>query len=321
MKREIKNVAVVGAGRMGHGIAGGFVLGGKEVFLCDVSEGVLRQAVSMIGDELRELSEWGAVPPGDIQPILDRLHPLTRLEHAVSEADMVVEAVNENLELKKQVFNKLDAICPERTILASNTSTFRPSEYAQATNRPDKVVGTHYFFPSLLVPLVEIVRSPFSSDETVETAYECLKSSGKTPVVIQKEIVGFVGNRLQWALQREAFYLVEQGIASAQDVDIVTKASFGARMPFTGIFEMMELQGGYDGLSAIWRHMFPHLCSSKEPSPLAIEKVKRGETGSKTGKGFYEWTPESAQTRRKELAKDLFRVVRGLLDEIGKDGH
>lgn len=321
MKKEIENIAVVGVGRMGHGIAGGFVLGGKEVFLCDVSKEALQQAVGMIEQELCELSEWGAVPPEDIQPMLDRLHPTTRLEDAASDADIVVEAVNENLELKKQVFNKLDAVCPERTILASNTSTYRPSEYAQATNRPDRVVGTHYFFPSHLVPLVEIVRSPLSSAETVETTYDCLKSSGKMPVVIQREIVGFVGNRLQWALQREAFYLVEQGVASAQDVDIVTKASFGARMPFTGIFEMMELQGGYDGLSAIWSYMFPHLCSSKEPSPLAIEKVKRGECGSKTGKGFYEWTPESAHTRRKELTKDLFRLVQGLLGEIGRDGH
>jgi 3-hydroxybutyryl-CoA dehydrogenase len=142
---------------------------------------------------------------------------------------------------------------------------------------------------------------------------DLLRSSGKTPVVVQKEAPGFIANRLQCALGREAWYIVEQGIASAQDVDIVTMKSFGARMPFGGIFEKTEIQTDYEAISKIVAYMYPFLCSSKEPSPLMLEMVKRGETGSKTGKGFYDWTPESERTRREELNRDLFRLFHELL--------
>ncbi len=320
MKKEIRNIALVGAGRMGHGIAETFIQTGKEVSVFDLSERVLQQAVESITYNLHELSEWGALPPGDIQLAIDRLHLTTRLEDVASNADVVIEAVPEDLELKRQVFNRLDGICPERTILASNSSTFGPSEYARATNRPDRVVGAHYFYPPHLIPLVEIVRSPSTSDSTVETIYDLLKSSGKTPIVVQKEVPGFIANRLQYALQREAFYLVEQGFASPQDIDIVTKTSFGPRLPLAGIIEMLEIQGtgDYELLSTIWKYIFPHLCSSKEPLPLLIEKLKRRELGSKTGQGFYDWTPESKDARRKELRKDLFELLHSFSGQTGQ---
>ena len=199
---------------MGHGIAETFAQTGKEVFLFDLSEPILKQAVESIDYNLRELSEWGVLLPTDIPPIIDRLHLTTCLEEAASDADVIIEAVPEDLELKKRVFNRLDGICPEQTIFASNASSFGPSEYAGATSRPDRVVGTHYFYPPHLMPLVEIVRSASTSAATVETMGDLLKSSQKTPVIVQKEVPGFIGNRLQSALQREAFYIVEQGIAS-----------------------------------------------------------------------------------------------------------
>ena len=212
MKKEVKNVAVIGAGRMGHGIAETFIRTGKEVFLCDLSTPLLKEAVELVEQELTELSEWGAMPRGEIKPTMDRLHCTTLLEEAASNADVVIEAVPENLEIKKGVFHKLDAICPERTVLASNSSFFGPSEYASATNRPDRVLGAHYFYPPHLIPLVEVVRSESTSDASVEIACDLLKSSEKTPLVVKKEVRGFIANRLQYALQREAFYLVEQGI-------------------------------------------------------------------------------------------------------------
>ena len=318
MKKEIKNIALIGAGHMGHGIAETFAQAGKEVFLFDLSEPLLRQAVERIDYNLRELSDWGLLLPDDIQPVINRLHLTTRLEDAASDAEVTIEAVPEDLELKRQIFRRLDGICPERSILASNTSSFKPSEYAKATNRPDRVVGTHYFYPPHIMPLVEIVRGPSTSDATVETMYDLLKSSGKTPVIVQKEVPGFIGNRLQCALQREAFYIVEQGIASPQDVDIVAKTSFGPRMPFAGLFEMMEMQGDYELLLTVWNHICPDLCSSKEPASLLTGMVKRGELGSKTGKGFYDWTPESADARRKELRTHLLRLFYGFLGKTGK---
>jgi 3-hydroxybutyryl-CoA dehydrogenase len=305
--KDIKRIAVVGAGLMGHSIAQTFGQAGKQVVLYDLSEQILRQAIDGIECNLRELADWGLLSPSDIQPILNRFQMTTVLEHAVSDADVVVEAVFEDLELKKRIFKELDRFCPECTILASNASGFIPSEYASATNRADRVVGTHYFSPAHLIPLVEIVRSKSTSDATVETIYKLLKTTGKLPVIVQKETPGFIANRLQAALQREAFYIIDQGIASPQDIDIAVKASFGLRLPFVGQFEHLEMYADYEMVLKVFNYIIPDLCSSKQPPPVLMDKVKNGELGGKTGKGFYDWTPESLEARRKQLRESLLK--------------
>jgi 3-hydroxybutyryl-CoA dehydrogenase len=167
----------------------------------------------------------------------------------------------------------------------------------------------HYFNPPYLLPLVEIVRSPETSDESVETIHELLKIVGKKPVIVQKEAPGFIGNRLQAALGREALSIVEKGIASHEDVDTVIKSSFGRRLAAAGVFEIFDI-AGWDLLLAAWPYLVPDLDDSPEAPALLKEKVERGEVGVRAGKGFYDWTPESAEELQQRIAKALIEIAR-----------
>ncbi|RPI50661.1 MAG: 3-hydroxyacyl-CoA dehydrogenase family protein, partial [Chloroflexi bacterium] len=250
----IQRIAVVGAGFMGHGIGQEFALGGYEVVLHDVSRQALEQAVERIAAGLAQLAAWDIIPADAPAAAVARIGTTAALPEAVQEADLVVEAVYEDLVLKKEVFGELDRLCPARSILASNTSTFMPSLLASCTSRPDRVVGMHFFYPPSLLPLVEIVPGPATSAETVGTVHGMLRRMGKQPIVVRKECFGFVANRLQFALQREALYLVEQGIASAEDVDMAVRDGFRRRLAFGGPFEIAE-PIGWDLELQIQKHL------------------------------------------------------------------
>ena len=305
---NIRRIAVVGAGLMGHGIAQEFALAGYEVHLHDLSEEKLQQAIENIQANLQMLVALEWVSQEQTEPVLKNIQLHTELKDAVTEADVVIENVFENLELKQEVFHKLDKQCPERTILTSNTSTLLPSTLASVTRRPDKVLVAHYFNPPYLLPLVEIVRGAETSDKTVSAIYDLLTKVGKTPVIVQKEILGFIGNRLQAALAREALSIVERGIASPQDVDVVIKNGFGRRLAVAGYFELREIVG-WDLVLAANAYLLPDLETSTEVSPLVKEKVDQGELGMKTGKGFYDWTPESAEALRRRIAQALIKIA------------
>jgi len=308
---EAKNIVVVGAGLMGHGIGQSFAQAGHRVVFHDISAENLRQATEMIRRNLQELSDLGLISEHEVPSIMDRIHTTTAFNETVADADLVIEAVFEDLKAKQSIFRQLSDNCPKRTILASNTSSLMPSTLASVTDCPDRVLVAHYFYPPHLLPLVEIVRSEFTSDATVEAVYNLVKTTGKKPVIAQKEAPGFIANRLQVALFREAFHIVEQGIASAQDVDTAVKNSFGRRLAIAGPFETLEIQDGWDVVLQILQYMLHDLNSTTEPSPLLKEKVERCELGAKTGKGFYEWTSESTEAWRKNMAEALIRVARG----------
>jgi 3-hydroxybutyryl-CoA dehydrogenase len=304
---EIRRVAVIGAGLMGHGIAQECALAGYEVELNDLTDEKLHHALENIQINLKMLTDLGLITVEKAESVSPKIHTNTILNNAVSEADIVIEAVFENLELKNDIFRKLDTMCPEHTILASNSSTLIPSLMASVTKRPDRVLVTHYFNPPYLLPLVEVVRNPETSDETVNITISFLKKVGKSPAIVQKEVPGFIGNRLQAALLREALSIVQKGIASPQDVDIVVKNSFGRRLSVAGIFEIFDIAGWdivYPGTS----YLIPDIESSTEVSPLLKEKVERGELGEKTGRGFYDWTPESAAALKKRIANALMMI-------------
>jgi 3-hydroxybutyryl-CoA dehydrogenase len=214
-----------------------------------------------------------------------RIRTSTQLDEIASEADLVIEAVFENLEVKQGIFRKLDELCPQRTILASNTSAILPSKLAMVTQHPERVLVVHYWNPPYLVPLVEIVRHAGTSDETVATLHELLSKMGKSPAIVQKEAVGFIGNRLQAALLREAISLVEKGIASPQDVDIVIRNGPGRRWAAAGIFEIADI-GNLMAVPSLG-YLLAELESSTEIPGLWKDKVARGELGVKTGKGFF----------------------------------
>jgi 3-hydroxybutyryl-CoA dehydrogenase len=264
----IKKIAIIGAGLMGHGIAQEFAQAGYEVHLHDISEGQLQHALKLIESNLSSTQQ--------AETYLARIHASTDLEEVATDADVVIEAVLENLALKQAVFQKLDRLCPEHTILASNTSTLMPSKLATGTQRPDKILVTHYFNPPHLIPLVEIVRHDATSDETVSVIFDLLRKVGKSPVILNREVPGFVANRLQMALFREALSLVEQGVASPQDIDTVVKTGFGRRYAAAGPFAIWEL-AGWDLALAASEYVVPDLDASPALSPLLKEMVEAGE--------------------------------------------
>jgi 3-hydroxybutyryl-CoA dehydrogenase len=305
---DISRLAIVGAGLMGHGIAQEFALAGYEVHIHDITEGKLQKAIKNIQANLKMLIEIGTVTQKQAESVMKNIHPSTELKDIVVEVDVVIEAVLENLELKQEIFQKLDQLCPKHTILASNTSTLMPNMLASTTQRPDKVLVTHYFNPPYLLPLVEIVRHKETSDETVTTIYDLLTRVGKSPVIVQKEVPGFVGNRLQYALFREALSIVEQGIATPQDVDTIVKTGFGRRYAAAGPFEIWEL-AGWDLILAATQYILPDLESSTGMSPVLKDKVETGDLGVKTGKGFYDWTPESAEALKQKIGQILVKIA------------
>ena len=304
---DITQVVVVGAGLMGHGIALQFALGGYQVCLNDVSEERLEQALVNIKSGLATVKGMGLVDDEGAAAVPERVRTSTSLEEAVAEVDFVVEAVFEDLQLKRRVFADLDRLSPERTVLSSNTSSLMSSQLASATARPEKVVVANWWNPPYLLPLVEVVRGPKTSTDTIETTKALLTKLGKRPVVLQKESLGFIGNRLQFALLREAVSIVERGIASAQDVDAVVTNSFGRRLAVAGPFEVFDL-AGWDTILAIIDQLFPDLESSRNTPALVKDMVDRGELGVKSGQGLYPWNDEVVAAVRQRVAEALAAI-------------
>jgi 3-hydroxybutyryl-CoA dehydrogenase len=307
---EIRQIAVVGAGQMGHGIAQVFALAGYQVHLNSRNEESLQRGIKNIQDDLQRLIEFEIITQEQAETVLPNIYTSAMLKDAVEDSDVVIEAVYEDLGLKQQLFQELDQLCPARTILASTTSTLMPSKLSQVTRRPDKVLVAHFTGPSYLSPLVEVARSQDTSDEAVSTIYNLLLKAGKRPVLVQKEVPGFIANRLQVALLREALSMVQKGIASAQDVDAVLKDGHARRWAVAGVFEMVEIIAGWDLVLAAAPGVLPYLDNSTDMTafPIVKEMVERGELGAKTAKGFYEWTPESIEAARDRMAQAYVEI-------------
>jgi len=283
---EIKRIAVVGAGLIGQGAAVEFALGGYEVSLNSRTEASLQRGMKSIREIFQRLINLGLVTRNSVDLAMSRIRTNVNLQESVRGVQVVYEAVYEDLTLKQRIFRDLDSLCPKSTILVSGTSTLRLSDLAAATQRPDKVLLANYSNPSYLVPLAEVMRKP---------------------VVIQKEVPGFVANRLQGALLREALWLVQRGVVTAQDVDTIIKSSIGRRWAVAGVFEVYEL-AGLDLVLAVAEYLLPRLENSTEIPPVLQEKVERGELGVKTGKGFYDWTPDSTEALRQRIAHALVEI-------------
>lgn len=300
----LKKIAVVGAGLMGHGIALEFAARGHSVTINDVNEDLLDSALERCQQGLHLLASTGQVSSESVSEAIDRITASADLRTAVADADLVIEATSEDLALKQRIFAELDTLCPPHTILLSNTSTYLPSAVGARTGRADRIAVAHYFNPPHLLPVVEVVRSPQTSQRTVDTVVSLLESIGKRPAVVQKEIQGFIGNRLQAAIFREALYIVGAGVATAPEIDEVVRSSFGRRLSVAGTFELRELIG-LDLALDIGRQIIPSLDNSKTISGVLTDKVRSGDLGTKTGRGFYEWTPESIETLRLRIARGL----------------
>jgi 3-hydroxybutyryl-CoA dehydrogenase len=282
----ISRVAIVGFGTMGTGIAQVFAQSGFEVVAVDVSEEVLRRGVETIVSGpfgLRRLVERGRITEEQMREVLSRIRTTTNLAEAVSSADLVIEAVFEDLEVKRRVFRDVDAHAPKHAILASNTSTLSITALAAATSRPDRVVGMHFFNPPQVMKLVEIVRGLQTSDETVEVVKGLAERLGKTPVVC-RDVPGFIANRVGIIAILEAIRLYDQGVASARDIDTAMKLGYNWPM---GPLELADFIG-LDVLLSIAEVLYRETGNPAYHPPTILRRlVAAGYLGRKSGRGFY----------------------------------
>jgi 3-hydroxybutyryl-CoA dehydrogenase len=283
----IKRVLVVGSGTMGHSIAMVFAQRGYEVDLVDINRELLTKALSLIRSNLETLGRMEMITSHSIPKTLKKIHPSTSLEVA-AKADFVIEAISESPKAKRELFHSLDQICPQRTILASNTSYLDIFALVK-TKRPQKVLITHWWAPPHLIPLVDVVKGPRTSKETVETIRALLVKLGKTPVVMKKFIPGYIVNRLQRAMAREIFYLLDHGYASAMDIDTAMKNSLGIRIPVVGVVQRYDFAGLDFALTVLKNPSIRLVSKDFIPKTLA-HLVKKGHLGVKSGKGFYDYS-------------------------------
>jgi 3-hydroxybutyryl-CoA dehydrogenase len=306
---------VIGAGIMGHGFAQVFAQKGYSVSLYDVDKGILKRAIEQVSNNLETLIQHGLFPKKEKNRVLKKISMNNDLEEAVKGVDFVLEAVPEVIGLKKKVFKDLDRFSPAHAILASNTSGFRITEIGSITKRPDKTIIVHGANPPHIIPVVEIVRGEGTSDETVELTYRLMIKLGKRPVRLLKEIPGFLFNRLQFALYREALYCLQAGVASAEDIDLVVKAGFGFRLPILGPLEASDF-GGLDTFFRISKNLFPKLDDSKTPPRVLKMMIKEGKLGMKSGEGFYKYPAKTVKRKIRERDHKLIQQLKLLYPSI-----
>lgn len=312
---EIRNVAIIGAGTMGHSLAQVFAQGGYQVWLNDLKDEILARAQKLIASNLNTLMELAVMQKNQIGPILNRIHPTAKLEEAGKNADFVIEAIIEDQTAKKEMFTRLDEVCPPGAILASNTSYMDIFKFVE-TKRPDRVLITHWFAPPHIVPLVEIVKGPQTSQEVVEKVKALMIQVRKKPIVITKFLPGFIANRLQSALGNEVFNLLDQGFASPEDIDIATKASFALRMPILGLVKRMDFTG-LDLTQKVLSNQTYKVPPQSTKSRTVDQLVSQGKLGVKTGSGYYEYGGRSTEEIMKERDMKLIKL-REFLKEMGE---
>jgi 3-hydroxybutyryl-CoA dehydrogenase len=292
-------IAVIGAGLMGHGIAQVFALAGHEVTITDSVRTNLDSAKVRILANLKDL--------GDDQKAVERVTPVPELSQAVRDADYVVEAVLEDLPLKQKLFVEIEKHVRPDTILSSNTSVIPITKIMEGLAHRERALGTHWWNPPYLVPLVEVIETQWTSPQAVDFTMALHAAAGKKPAHVKKDVPGFIGNRLQHALWREAVALVEQGICDAETVDSVIKSAFGRRLAVLGPLENADMVGT-DLTLAIHKTVLPDIDGRPSPSPYLEKLVKNGKLGFKSGEGFRKWSPEQQAALRSKVLQHLKRA-------------
>jgi len=296
-------IAVIGAGLMGHGIALTFARAGHAVRVTDPVAEARAGLTARVTDSLRLMG----VSVGEIAQILSRITVVEGVAAAVQNAAFVFEAAPEKMALKQAIFAEIEAAAPATAILCSNTSVMPITQIMANLGDKTRALGTHWWNPPHLIPLVEVIRTADTSESAMEATTHLLAGAGKTPVRVEKDVPGFIGNRLQHALWREAVSLVERGICDAKAVDAVIKASFGRRLAVLGPLENADLVGT-DLTLDIHNTVLADLESRPGPSPLLAQMVAEGRLGMKSGQGFHDWTPDQAQDLRAKVVSHLLAL-------------
>ncbi len=296
---EFGRIAVVGAGLMGHGIAQVFACAGHPVRVYDREPAALAALHGRIRENLRQLGQDGAAA--------ERISAEPALEAAVRDADFVVEAALEDLALKQALFARIEAAAPADAVLASNTSVIPITAIMQGLARPQRALGTHWWNPPFLVPLVEVIGTEWTDPAVIARVMDLHRALGQSPVHVRRDVPGFIGNRLQHALWREAIALVQDGVCDAETIDMVVKASFGRRLAVLGPLENADLVGTDLALAA-HRVLLPHLDRTPGPQKLLEQLVADGRLGMKSGTGFRPWTAEEQAALRARLVAHLLTL-------------
>jgi len=296
---KIQNIGVLGTGTMGHGITQLCAQAGCHVNMYGRSDESLKRGFDGIKKDLALLISSKRISIEERDIVLSRINGVKTMQEACNGVQMIVECISENIGLKKEIFEQLDSICPKHVILASSTSGLSPSKIAEKTKNPERTLVAHFWNPPQLIPLVELVPGNKTSIETINNTMLWIESLGKKAVKMNKECPGFIGNRLQFALLREALYIVEQGYAEAKDVDIAVEYSLGRRLPVTGPLKSADL-GGLDVFNSISSYLFKDLCNSREAFKMLSDKVSNKQFGTKSGSGIYDWTDDEIKAIKKK---------------------
>ncbi|WP_141994556.1 3-hydroxyacyl-CoA dehydrogenase family protein [Bacillus sp. B4EP4a] len=303
----IKKIAIIGSGVMGSGIAQSFAVSGYFVTINDIKEELLYHAQNRISENLSLLIEEGTLTDQEKQGALANITYSVDLEGAVRDADFIIEAIPEVLELKLNLYQQMEEIIKPDAIVASNTSTFPISQLMEKASFADRMVITHFFNPGHLVPLVEIVKHDETKPEIVKTTMDLMRKIGKSPILLKKEIAGFIANRLQTALMREAFYLLKEGVADAEDIDTAITAGPGFRWAFTGPIEIADF-GGLDTWQRVFDNVSPVLDQSKEAPDLIRDLVAKGKLGTKSGEGIFTYEGSAVSQKINERDRNFIKL-------------
>jgi len=307
----IKNISVLGAGTMGHGIANVFAMNGYKVNLYEKYENIRHSAIEKIKAELEFMVNENYISESKIFDTLSNITPFSDLSEAVKNADYVIEATPEILELKQNLFKELDELCPQKTIFASNTSSLPLKDLMALLpdERKSRTMICHWYNPAHLLPIAELSYFGNMSDEVFNEVYELYCNSGKKPVRVLKDIPGLIANRMLHALAREVFTLIEMGAASPEDIDTALKFGPGFRSATTGMLEVADL-GGLDIWCTVEDSLFKELNNSNKACDLLRSKIKDGKLGLKTGEGFYRYSDDSKVKVQSEFYKRLLTQLR-----------
>lgn len=303
-------VSVLGAGTMGLCIAQLFAMHGHKVNLYNRTPANLEKALVQIQNNLQTLLSMGQIEESLITKTMENIHGSSDLKSSVSTADFVIENLAEKQELKESIFSQLDEYCAEDVILSSDTSTMNIYEFVQISH-PERLVITHFFNPAYVMPLVELVRGPETSDEVVAVVKEFLEYNEKSVAVLNKAIPGFILNRITMAVFREASYIAGQGFATPEDIDKAITATFGPRYTFEGPFALSDF-AGLDVYERLGTLLPPVLCSDTECPSILKDKIKEGKMGVKSGEGFYQYTDAAAAHHKRD--EKIMRMIQAIKD-------
>jgi 3-hydroxyacyl-CoA dehydrogenase len=306
---QIQNVAVIGTGTMGPGIAQIFSQSGLKVILYDIKVEQLEKATQTIQNNLKTFVGTGSITSKEAEETCQRITTSSNLKESAQAADFVLEAVPEVLDVKKSVFSEIDRLCPPDVILATNTSGLSITEIAKGTQSPHRVVGMHWWNPPIIIPAIEVIKGELTGEETLNITKALVTKIKKIPVIVKKDIPGFLGNRMQYALMREAIALLNEGVASAEDIDMMIKAGIGFKFPVMGPLETIDM-AGLDIFHRVSQYLYGKLDQSSSPPEIVKEKVTKNELGLKTGKGFYDYTNVDTQCLMAERIKKLLIILR-----------